>query len=548
MLSSPLSDLMSRHILPLVLVAALAAPLAAQPTTGSGTVALVGTLPPGVVGIAYEPVEHIVYVLAGSGDLYRLGSGESLELVAEAAEQGEGFRPFGIDIGPDGTVYLVGSRTTETMNVGVVRRGRAEGDGRVWTTVVETEPYPLGRTAYDHSVSAVAVHPSGEWLAVNSGSRTDHGEVQDAEGDFPGLREVPLTSAIFRVPSGATDLVIPADSAALADSGFLFADGTRNSFGLAFAPDGELFGAENSGDRDDGEELNWLREGHHYGFPWRMGTNDTPQQFPGYDPDADPLVQPESGAYQNGDFYDDPTYPAQPAGVTFTDPLRNVGPDADELRLPDGTIVDASEMGMAATTFTPHRSPLGLLFLQENEGPWIYGCDAVLLSWTDGEDGSGSLLAPFEDTGEDLLCLGIDDTREALSASRFATGFSNPIDTAYGEGTLYVAEFGEPYGLWAIHVFTPNVGPSPEDAIDVAVAPNPLRGGGEVAVTLAAAGPVRVRLVDVLGRTVATLHDGLLPAGTARLGVEAEGLAAGTYLAVVEAGGARVVRPLTVAR
>ncbi|PAP75190.1 PQQ-dependent sugar dehydrogenase [Rubrivirga marina] len=546
---------MSRHILSLVLLTALAVPLAAQPIEHDAVyVYLVDTLPPATVGVAYEPIEGAIYALAGSGDLYRkpLEPEGPIELVAEAAEQGEGFRPFGIDIGPDGTIYLVGSRTTETMNVGVLRRGRAEGQGRVWTTVAETEPYPLGRTAYDHSVSAVAVHPSGEWLAVNSGSRTDHGEVQDAEGDFPGLREVPLTSAILRVPADATDLVIPADSAALVDGGFLFADGTRNSFGLAFAPDGELFGAENSGDRDDGEELNWLREGHHYGFPWRMGTNDTPQQFPGYDPDADPLVQPESGAYQNGDFYDDPTYPAPPAGVTFSDPLRNAGPDADELRLPDGTIVDASEMGMTATTFTPHRSPLGLSFIPADTGIFTLdqlGCDAVVLSWTDGEDDSGSLLAPFDDTGEDLLCLDLHDDRERVEARRLVSGFRNPIDTALeGAEKLYVAEFSEPYGLWAVEINGADVGPTPEDAIAVAVAPNPLRGGGEVAVTLAAAGPARVRLVDALGRTVATLHDGLLPAGTARLDVEAEGLAAGTYLAVVEAGGARVVRPLTVAR
>lgn len=533
----------------------LAAPLAAQPTEHDAVyVYLVDTLPETPVGIAYEPIEHAVYVLTYGGDLYRkpVAPDGPIELVAAAAEQGAGFRPFGIDIGPDGTVYLVGSRTTETLNVGVLRRGRAEGGGRVWTTVAETEPYPLGRTAFDHSVSAVAVHPSGEWLAVNSGSRTDHGEVQDADGTFPGLREVPLTSAIFRVPADGTDLVIPADSAALAASGFLFADGTRNSFGLAFAPDGELFGVENSGERDDGEELNWLREGRHYGFPWRMGTHDTPQQFPGYDPDADPLLQPTAGGYQNGDFHDDPAYPAPPAGVTFTDPLRNVGPDADEVRQPDGTIVDASEMGMAATTFTPHRSPLGLAFVPAGTGIFTIdqlGCDAVVLSWTDGEDGSGSLLAPFEDTGEDLLCLGIDDARETIEARRLVSGFRNPIDTALdGARTIFVAEFGSPSGLWAVEVNGAAAGPPPDASVAVAVAPNPLRGGGEVAVTLAAAGSARVRLVDALGRTVATLHDGLLPAGTARLGVEAEGLAAGTYLAVVEAGGARVVRPLTVAR
>ncbi|MFT7553257.1 MAG: hypothetical protein ACI9BV_003589, partial [Rhodothermales bacterium] len=54
---------------------------------------------------------------------------------------------------------------------------------------------------------------------------------------------------------------------------------------------GDLFGTENAGDCDDSEELNWIREGRHYGFPWRIGTSVTPQQFPGYDPSADPFVQ-----------------------------------------------------------------------------------------------------------------------------------------------------------------------------------------------------------------------------------------------------------------
>ena len=51
-----------------------------------------------------------------------------------------------------------------------------------------------------------------------------------------------------------------------------------------------------SGDRDDSEELNWLREGHHYGFPWRMGLNETPQQFADYDPAEDLLLNPASYA------------------------------------------------------------------------------------------------------------------------------------------------------------------------------------------------------------------------------------------------------------
>ena len=50
-------------------------------------------------------------------------------------------------------------------------------------------------------------------------------------------------------------------------------EGIRNAFALAYAGNGDLFGAVNSDDRDDPEELNWLQEGHHDGFPWRIGGN-----------------------------------------------------------------------------------------------------------------------------------------------------------------------------------------------------------------------------------------------------------------------------------
>ncbi|WP_420456279.1 PQQ-dependent sugar dehydrogenase [Rubrivirga sp.] len=528
----------------------LAAPSLAQPTPLAPLdLDLVATLPPGVVGLAHEPAEGQLYVLTGGGDLYRLppAVGAEPELVATPEQHGAPVPTYSIAIDGAGTIYLVGSRRTETTNTGVVRRGRVENGARAWSTVAETAPYPYGRTAFDHSLSAVAVSPDGSWLALNSGSRTDHGEVQDGGGAFPGVREVPLTSAILRVPADATDLVIPADSATLVDGGFLFADGTRNSFGLAFAPDGELFGAENSGDRDDGDELNWLRRGRHYGFPWRMGTNDTPQRFPGYDPDADPLVNPASTAYQSGAFYDDPTYPAPPAGVTFNDPIRNLGPDADELRQPDGSIVDASDAGLVATTFTPHRSPLGLVFVEPSSEP-VVSCDAVVLSWTDGEDTSGSLLAPFEDTGEDLVCLRFTDDRAAVEAERVVAGFRNPIAAAAIGTTVYVAEFGAPYGLWAVETSGVATAHAPDARLALAVVPNPLRQSGALEVTLDAPRSARVRLIDVLGRTVATVWDGPLAAGTHRLGVEAGKLAPGVYLAVVEAGGARMVRSLTVAR
>ena len=98
-----------------------------------------------------------------------------------------------------------------------------------------------------------------QWLYFGSGSRTDHGEF---EGDY---REMPLTSAIFRIPADGQDIVLQNDDAALAP--YLFADGFRNPYDLAWNADGELFATENGPDMDLPEEINCIREGAHYGFP-----------------------------------------------------------------------------------------------------------------------------------------------------------------------------------------------------------------------------------------------------------------------------------------
>lgn len=66
-------------------------------------------------------------------------------------------------------------------------------------------------------------------------------------------------------------------------------------------------------------------------------------------------------------------------------------------------------------------------------------------------------------------------------------------------------------------------------ALGLAVAPSPARGSAAVAVTLGAPGPVRVAVVDALGRTVALLHDGALGSGTHRFDW-GETAAPGVYL------------------
>ena len=84
--------------------------------------------------------------------------------------------------------------------------------------------------------------------------------------------------------------------------------------------------------------------------------------------------------------------------------------------------------------------------------------------------------------------------------------------------------------------------------LDLAVGPNPMRGRGEVAFSLPEAGPARVDVVDLLGRTVAVLADGEHGAGVHAAPLDVAGWAAGVYVVRLRTGAeSRVVR-VTVVR
>lgn len=78
--------------------------------------------------------------------------------------------------------------------------------------------------------------------------------------------------------------------------------------------------------------------------------------------------------------------------------------------------------------------------------------------------------------------------------------------------------------------------------------PNPSAGRAELSLTLPAASEVSVVLYDLLGREVGTAHEGLLPAGTHPIQLDARTLRAGTYLVHVSAAGRSETQPLTIVR
>jgi hypothetical protein len=78
--------------------------------------------------------------------------------------------------------------------------------------------------------------------------------------------------------------------------------------------------------------------------------------------------------------------------------------------------------------------------------------------------------------------------------------------------------------------------------------PTPTRLSATVDVTLAQPGHARLTVYDALGRRVATPLDRAVGAGTLPVAVATDGLSAGLYLLVLEAGGERRTQTLTVAR
>jgi len=118
--------------------------------------------------------------------------------------------------GPDGVLYVVANRKVgENQTQALIRKGVAAGDKFTWTTLASTVPYPLSNTPFDHLYNGVAVSADGKIGVVNAGSRSDHGEIESNNNAFPDLREIPLTSAIFRIPADSKDLELKNDADAL---------------------------------------------------------------------------------------------------------------------------------------------------------------------------------------------------------------------------------------------------------------------------------------------------------------------------------------------
>jgi hypothetical protein len=448
-------------LLPL-LVAAQSNPLPLKPGI---TINRILTVQDGSIRVIKDPISGNLFYSTTDGRIYEVhqptGSAAYDSLVFTSADHHvtytQGFTVY------DSTFYISGNDSSNTpLTFGIIVRGVLQPNGtRTWSTVMQTDFYQTA-DYFDHLFSGIVVSPSGDSIVICSGARGDHGEVETRYGLYPNLRNVPLTTNLYIIPAHDSNVVVLYnDSTWIDTTDLLYARGIRNTFDMAYDSQGRLFGVENSGDRDHNEEMNWLRRGHHYGFPWVMGDTDNPQQFPGFDPATDLLISHYSRSWRIGAWSNDPGFPPPP--TSFDSPIQNFGPDADKYRdETTGRVMDASDSAISMGTFTAHRSPLGLVFDNDSVMDPTYRGDAFMLSWTKGLDSCGCTaipdtgIGPFVDPSQDLIQLELEydslGDNFFLHATRIIEEFEHPVDDAIDSNKIYVLEngYGGTSGLYEV--------------------------------------------------------------------------------------------------
>ncbi len=420
--------------------------------------------------LALDPISKHLFYCGSNGNIYEVFEAAQTDSLRFTNQDHSLTRLQGMCF-MDSTLFLSGNIWYSTTGIGLIMKGILQPDGtRIWSTVLSTEAYPTSGPSGDHGFTGLNIDPQQQFLYFSSGSRTSFGEVQTNNGAFPGLREQALTSKIFRIPVSAENIYLYNDSTFLDTCGYVFAMGTRNAYDMAWNAQGHLFAIDNAGERDDPEELNWIQEGHHYGFPWRIGGNLNPLTNPNYNAAQDLLINPQNSAYLEGHFNADPNFPQIPSGLQFTEPLSNYGAAADYYKNETtGKIEKSSESGTPVKTFTPHRSPLGLVIDKYKALGSVYSGKAFVMSFMPGGDSTGfspispwGSPCPFVDPSRELVMMNLyfDSLNNdyAIQTSNLVTGFYLPVDAEQVGNSIYIIENNGV--LWKIRFPTPNVIPT----------------------------------------------------------------------------------------
>jgi len=105
------------------------------------------------------------------------------------------------------------------------------------------------------------------------------------------------------------------------------------------------------------------------------------------------------------------------------------------------------DLGVSVSTFTPHRSPLGLVFTAKGFGANAKkgALHAVMLSW-------GASIGDLPDQGQHLQALAFFKQGKSyrVTTQRLAKGFKNPIGEVVIGRHVYVLEYGKGGAIWEL--------------------------------------------------------------------------------------------------
>jgi len=259
---------------------------------------------------------------------------------------------------------------------------------KLWTRF----DHPYGVGAFNHGACRIAQGPDGK-IYLGVGSRTDHGEAGD-QAHISKLGEAPHPD----IPGGEfTAVILRFDPARGQQTPEVYARGIRNPFGFDWDDRGRLVAVDHGPMADHPEELNHVRQGKHYGFPYVFG---------------------------NGEKPDYPDSPRPPEGVLFEPPLQNLGPG--------GLRGDHPLYSLSA-----HAAPCGLVFYpaQSRGLPRRYEYGFFVARFGN--------LVNYDRVGFDVLHLRLEEEggKLAVRAERVLDRLARPIDLCVSSGKLYVLEY-----------------------------------------------------------------------------------------------------------